>query len=349
MLGGEKVLNAELDTLEREPRRKPERLHLRPQNLQRVVETAFEINRLPPLEPVGSDYTDVPVFRLPNLDRSWEQVTRGLYTRLDPDNPRPIAFDPRVLTEDTDIVYMHLGSPLLQRATRRLRSALWGGDRALERVTATIVPELEESFAVAVTRLVLVGRAGLRLHEEVFLAGTRLSRRQAVGEQRAEDLLESALDRTDLSGVPPDIAARIAAAWNIDGENGLRTRVQEAIGDRADRRRKDVEADLRKRRDADRARVNEIFDRFGKTLRDALGEAEAMQNNPQLALFEDEQRQSERDLREIGSRIDALDDERNRELAAVDARYDDIRTWEFPAAVIFALAPHDVENGLTIR
>ena len=70
-------------------------------------------------------------------------------------------------------------------------------------MTATVVPGLEESYAVAVTRLVLVGRAGLRLHEEVFLAGTRLARRQAVGEQRAEDLLESALDRTDLAGVPP--------------------------------------------------------------------------------------------------------------------------------------------------
>ena len=123
--------------------------------------------------------------------------------------PRPIAFDPQVLSEDPDVVYMHLGSPLLQRATRRLRSALWGGDRALERVTATVVPGLEESYAVAVTRLVLVGRAGLRLHEEVFLAGTRLARRQAVGEQRAEELLESALDRTDLTAVPPQIAAQI--------------------------------------------------------------------------------------------------------------------------------------------
>ena len=216
-------------------------------------------------------------------------------------------------------------------------------------MTATVVPGLEESYAVAVTRLVLVGRAGLRLHEEVFLAGTRLARRQAVGEQRAEDLLESALDRTDLAGVPPQIAAQIAAAWNAEGEDGLRARVQQAIDDRAVRRRKDVEAHLIERRETDRARVDEIFDRFEQTLREALSEAETIDGDPQLGLFEDERRQSERDLREIRRRIDALGDERDRELAAVDTRYDDIRTWEFPAAVIFALAPRDLENGLAIR
>ena len=118
---------------------------------------AFELNNLPSLELVGSEDTDVPVFRLPNLDNSWEQVTRGLYTRLDEKNARPIAFDPQVLSKDPTVVYIRLGYPLLQRATRRLRSALWGGDRALERVTATVVPGLDESYAVAVTRLVLVG------------------------------------------------------------------------------------------------------------------------------------------------------------------------------------------------
>ncbi|MFJ6096605.1 DISARM system SNF2-like helicase DrmD [Williamsia muralis] len=353
MMRGEKVLNAELARLEEDLRCSRERLHLRPENLQRVVETAFELNQLPPLELVGSQDADVPVFRLPNLDTSWEQVTRGLYTRLDPEHPRPIAFDPAVLKPreeggDPDVVYMHLGSPLLQRTTRRLRAALWGGDRSLQRVTATVVPGLEESYAVAVTRLVLIGRAGLRLHEEVFLAGTRLARRQAVGEQRAEALLESTLDRNDLGGVPAGVAEQLAGAWNALDENGLRARIEQAITARAKRRQRDVEGQLSARRDADRARVEEIFDRFGTTLCDALVAAEAMDSDPQLTLFDDERRQSDRDLREIKRRIDVLVDERERELAAVDTRYDDIRTWEFPAAVIFAIAPKDID-GLALR
>lgn len=309
VIQGEGALNAELTRLEQDLATSRDKLHLRPANLQRVVETAFELNKLPPMRLVGSDRTDAPVFQLPSLGAAWEPVTRGLYTRLDPTNPRAIAFDPQVLVDDPDVVYMHLGSPLLQRTTRRLRSALWGGDSALERVSAMIVPDLDESYAVAVTRLVLVGRAGLRLHEEVFLAGTRLARRQAVGEHRAEHLLEQALDDPDLRSVPSDIAGQLATAWNDPAPEGIAARVREAINARTERRRKDVEGQLVARKEADQRRVLEIFDRFGATLRDALTRAEEIAGDPQLSLFDDEQRQSERDLREIRRRIDSLADE----------------------------------------
>lgn len=349
VMQGERTLNADLTRLEQDLATSRDKLHLRAANLQRVVETAFELNKLPPMEEVGSDRTDVRVFRLPSLSSAWEPITRGLYSRLDPTTPKPIAFDPKVLEDDTDVVFMHLGSPLLHRATRRLRAALWGGETSLERVSAMVVPDLDESFAVAVTRLVLVGRAGLRLHEEVFLAGTRLARRQAVGEHRAEELLEQALDRADLEPAPFDVARQLATAWNDPAPDGIEARVRDAIRARTDRRRKDVEGQLAAREDADRARVVEIFDRFGVTLRDALALAEAIDNDPQLSLFDDEHRQSEHDLREIRRRIESLADERQREIDAVESRYDDIRAWEFPAALIFAIAPQDVQNGVVIR
>jgi superfamily II DNA or RNA helicase len=342
MLAGGRDAGAELTKLAQDIAESRETLHLRPANLQRVVDVAFELDRLPPIEEVGSDRTDVPVFRLPALGSSWEQVTRGLTTALDRDNLRPIAFDPQVLADDPDVVYMHLGSPLLQRATRRLRSALWGGERSLERVTAVLVPGLEESFAAAVTRLVIVGQAGLRLHEEVFLAGTRLSRRQAVGEQRAEDLLEKALDLETLEPVPSQITDQLAEAWNDVKADGLRARVAQAIAERVERRQRAVESQLEARRAADRERVIAIFDRFGATLASALAEAQAIES--ELALFDDERRQSERDLRQIRARVDALADERQEELMAVDARYMNLEARTFHAAVLFALSPKDVER-----
>lgn len=343
MLAGGRDVGAELTQLAQDIAESRDTHHLRPANLQRVVDVAFELDRLPPIEEVGSDRTDVPVFRLPALGSSWEQVTRGLTTALDRENLRSIAFDPAVLAEDTDVVYMHLGSPLLQRSTRRLRSALWGGERSLERVTAVVVPGIEESFAAAVTRLVLIGRAGLRLHEEVFLAGTRLGRRQAVGEQRAEELLEKALDAENLKPVPKRIAEQLARAWDDDKDDGLRARVGKAVAERVERRQHAVTAQLEDRRTADRERVIATFDRFGATLKSALAEAEATES--ELALFDDERRQSERDLRQIRARMDALADEQDEELAAVDARYTDVQARTFHAAVLFALSPKDIERG----
>ena len=298
---------------------------------------------------VGSEHTDVPVFRLPSLQLLGAGDPRAVHP-TGPDHPRPIAFDPQVLAEDPDVVYMHLGSPLLQRTTRRLRSALWGGERSLERVSAMVVPGLDESFAVAVTRLVLVGRAGLRLHEEVFLAGTRLARRQAVGEQRAEELLEQALDSTDLRPVPAAIAEQLAEAWNDRSADGVASAGERRHRERAERRRRTSRAQLssaagrRTARGSSRSSTGS-----GSPFAMRSREAEAIEDDPQLGLFEDERRQSERDLREIRRRIDALDDERQRELEAVESRYDDVRAWEFPAAVVFAIAPQDVENGVVIR
>ncbi|WIX85857.1 DISARM system SNF2-like helicase DrmD [Amycolatopsis sp. DG1A-15b] len=355
MLAGGRGMGAELTKLADELIISRDTLHLRPANLQRVVETAFELDRIPPLEEVGSARTDVPVFRLPSLDQSWDQVTRGLSTRLAPDNLRPIAFDQRVLAPaddggDPDVVYQHLGSPLLQRATKRLRAALWGTERSLERVTAVVVPDLEESFAAAVTRMVLIGEAGLRLHEEVFLAGTRLAKRQAVGERKAEALLEQALDADTLQQPPESVVRQLADAWNSDDIDGIRARVVRAVEDRVARRRRDVEQQLAERHEAERGRVQAIFDRFGHTLTEALRQAKQLADDDQLTLFDDERRQSERDLRQIRERIEALGDERERELAAVDARYADIRPRTFHAAVVFALSPEDADAGeVTIR
>lgn len=350
MLAGGRGMGAELTKLAENLADSRDTLHLRPSNLQRVVETAFALDRIPPMEEVGSDRTDVPVFRLPNLDQSWNQVTHGLSTRLDPDHLRPITFDPEVLAEDPDVVYQHLGSPLLQRSTKRLRAALWGSERSLERVTAVVVPDLEESFAAAVTRLVLVGEAGLRLHEEVFLAGTRLAKRQAVGEQKAEALLEQALDADELKQPGKSVIKQLAAAWASDETDGLRTRVARAVANRALRRERDIEHQLRQRHNADRERVKVIFDRFGHTLTEALQQAKRLADSDQLSLFDDERRQSERDLRQIRERIEALVDERELELAAVDARYANIQARTFHAAVVFALSPEDAGSGeVTIR
>jgi len=33
----------------------------------------------------------------------------------------------------------------------------------------------------------------------------------------------------------------------------------------------------------------------------------------------------------------------------VQNRYEDVRAWEFPVAVIFAITPQDVQNGMVIR
>ncbi|MDI3279566.1 ATP-dependent helicase, partial [Arthrobacter sp. AL08] len=130
--------------------------------------------------------TDAEVYDVPSLSAGWSAALKGLPTRLKPEFLRPITFDPKASDGRNELVYVHLGHPIVQKSQRLLHRSLWSVDSPLSRVTAVVVDDLPESFVAAVTRMVLVGRGGIRLHEEVFLAGVRLHGRRAMAEEKAE-------------------------------------------------------------------------------------------------------------------------------------------------------------------
>jgi hypothetical protein len=215
-------------------------------------------------------------------------------------------------------------------------------------ISAVVVDGLDQSFAAGVARLVLVGEGGMRLHEEVFLAGTRLSRRQELGIDRAEELLASTLDGARLSAPGEGTLKMLTSRWNTDGEDedGVRARVGAAIQSRAETRRQAVESELASRRNADLATVDAIFERFASTLRGTLDAAEdqRLAGEQMLFAFDDELKQRERDLERVRTRLATLGDERRAERESVERRYRDVKAHVFVAALVFALTPDDVKR-----
>jgi hypothetical protein len=211
-LAGGLELNRRLTQLSRTYDDRKVAMHLTSANARRVVDTALEITGQPPLVEIGDADTDAAVFRVPALAPSWQVALEGLDTRLKPGEPRPISFD-----DDTrgraDVVHVHLGHGLMRRSGRVLRSSLFSADSPVRRVTAVVVDGLPESCVAAVSRLVLVGRGGLRLHEEVFLTGVRL-RGQALAEEKVEQVLEVALDASDLQLAGEVVRKRLTEVWN---------------------------------------------------------------------------------------------------------------------------------------
>ena len=191
----------------------------------------------------------------------------------------------------------------------------------------------------------LVGESGARLHEEVFLAGTRLSRRQELGVERSEELLSSALDGERLSAAPARTLEALASRWNADASDrdGIRSRVNTAIARRTVRQQSEVEENLAQRRTADLARVDEIFNRFRATLSSTLAAADEQRRASEGTLFQmpEEREQRERDLARVRTRLATLDEEQRAERAAVEHRYQNVRAHTFVAALVFALTPQD--------
>jgi superfamily II DNA or RNA helicase len=345
-LAGGVELNARLTQLEQGFDASRADLHLEPQNLRRVVDTALRINHQLPLIPIGDQDTDAEVFELPTLTSGWHDTLKGLDTRLNPGVLRPITFDPATAEGRNDLVYVHLGHPIVQKAQRLLRRSLWSVDSPLNRATAVVIDDLPESFVAAVTRMVLVGRGGVRLHEEVFLVGVRLRGRRAMAEEKAEEALDRALDGDRLALAGPRVLKELCDIWNTP-DAPLRVRLEESMQARATRRHKLVLEQLEKRQAADTQRANDIFSAFRANLHDSLDRLRSKEVEAEAMLWADEQqKQWHRDIESMQRRLDELDDEEAREIVAITDRYAEVKPHTTAAAVVFALTRDDADGGL---
>jgi hypothetical protein len=218
-------------------------------------------------------------------------------------------------------------------------------DSTLRRITAVVVDDLDESFAAAVTRMVLVGRGGVRLHEEVFLAGVRLRGRRAMAEERAEEALDKALDRENLILADQRVRDQLCDMWNVK-DAPLRLRLEESMQARAGRRHDLVTEQLARRQATDVHRAKEIFAAFRTNLGDSLARlrAEEAEAAEQLFANPDQQRQWRRDIAAMSRRLDEIDDEEAREIAAINDRYADVKPHTTAAAVVFALTRADADG-----
>ena len=338
-LKGGLELNAQLTALERGHAQERARMHLEPDNLRRVLDTALRIDHQPPLVEAGDH-----VFALPSLSTSWQPSLTGLDTRLAPGVWRRITLAEQT-GEHADLVHVHLGHPLMKKAQRLLRRSLWSADAPLNRVTAVVVPGLPESFVAAVTRMVLVGRGGLRLHEEIFLAGVRLHGRRVMGEERAEERLDQALDAADLTLANAQVRAGLARTWNEEG-SPLRARLLDSMTARAQVRHQRVAEQLARRQTSDIARAKEIYAGFARNLTESLEQLSSDQMQAELMLFPDEQQhQRRRDIAAMRERLESLAEEQDREVAAITQRYQDVKPHTSAAAVVFALTEADATQG----
>lgn len=349
-MAGSLELNKQLTALAGDYEQRKEDLHLTPQALRRVLDEALAYSGQPRLRESGSELTDAEVFTVPRLDPAWEPALAGLATRQHPEELRPVTFedlegedgDPDALAAREEIVPIHLGHLLMRKAAGILRHGLVSADAGLSRVTAVVVPGLPESCAVSVSRLVLVGRGGLRLHEEVFMTGLRL-RGANLAEARLDGLLSSALDPAQLELAGPAVRRHLGEVWASDGGR-LRARLETETSRRADRQQTQVEERLVERRQVDVARAHEIFSAFRRNLSETLAslEREAAEADQQLALWgNEERRQRERDIAQMRERLSDLGDEEEREIAAIEERYEDVRHYVSGVALVFAVSEED--------
>ncbi|MFE1784529.1 DISARM system SNF2-like helicase DrmD [Streptomyces sp. NPDC059506] len=318
-------------------------LGLTPENVRRVVDTALALDHQQPLAPHHHEDFDGGLYTVPPLTGTWERATRGLAHKLRPAEQRPVTFDPQVAAAGRDdVVLAHLKHPLVALSTRLLTAAVWNADSVgLHRVAAVVTdhPAVETTLVGAYARYVLVGTDGTRLHEEILHAGGwfgdtgRFRRWESVRTQGA--VLADALTRG--TEAADHLRRELADAWPK-----LARPLYDSLAARARERRAGLEKALLDRRAEEERRVHATLDRFEATLRaklkeegDGLGEQISLFGERELSSAEQRQYREDRDRWQ--HRLEGLPAERDRELAAVAARYRDPRSHLFPVAVVLVV------------
>jgi len=339
LVKAERDLRDQAARLRQQLSRSTESLHVSGPNVARVVQTALAMAGQPPLAQRADGLFDPP-----NLTRGWERTLEGIEDPLNPVLRRPLTFDAE--RRGPDVVHAHLGWRLVDQAQRLLRSAVWddrSGFAKVGGVSAELPEDVRpgELLVTVLTRFLLVGADGSRLHEEVVLAArtvppTGRSRRLELEERRFEALrrtVEAALDPGACHPASPAACQRLAEIWPE-----LRDLLSADVSARAEQRRTSLERDLGRRLEEDLARVDAITEHMRATLSDALKAPAPVQLRLDQ-LDQPERHQLEADRAAWKARLDDLDRQREQERFAIERRYLGARSLSFPMAVLLVARP----------
>jgi superfamily II DNA or RNA helicase len=329
----ERDLERELKRLEESYDQTRAEQRLTPDHIQAVVETALELARQPALVPAGDGS-----YRLPTLTGAWSRAADGLAHPFRGEI-RPLTFDPETAKGRDDVVYCHLGHPLVQMSLALLRAEIWqpAEARSLERVTARVVddPRLRDPVAVAYARLVVTGADGHRLHEELLQAGGVI-REGKLDRLRVNALKEALAYPSDDRPVSEATADRLLELYAK-----LAPALTSAVEARARERTESLTRIVGERRDEEAAKITAVLEELRAQILAELAEPDG----EQLALFDaDEREQLERNRDFLRARAEEIPAEIEREVALLHRRFADPEPRVFPVAVEF-LVPRSVERA----
>lgn len=165
-----------------------------------------------------------------------------------------------------------------------------------------------------------------------------------MAEAKVEELLDGVLDAGDLALASRPVRDRLAEQWAEPGSR-LRERLEERVAQRAEARQEAVTESLRERESADIARAESIYAAFSNNLARSIAILRSEDEKSRAMLLPDDQaRQRQRDLDALRARADELGAEEDREVAAIRARYAEVRPYVTTSALVFALTPADAED-----
>ncbi|MCC6899945.1 MAG: DEAD/DEAH box helicase family protein [Polyangiaceae bacterium] len=319
-------------------------LRVSPEHLKAVVDVGLELAGHPPLRrvevPAKGDSPAMAAYELPALGGTWAACADGIAHPFTGEI-RPIVFDHDLAADRDDVVLAHMGHRLVQMCVRLLRAEVWApeGSRKLSRVSASVVSDdlLEHPAVVVHARLVVLGKDGARLHEEILTAGgdiksARFARLNVGETKKVLDAIEGSQ-----RAAPIAVQRQFGKLWEEHSSALLA-----AIEARQKQRSEGLAKVLAERAEREVRDLTHVLTELRKTILSKLDEAEPQQ----LELFSNAEReQVERNADALRARADAVPAEIERESQAIRDRYSEPQARLFPVAVTYAVPARLAQGG----
>lgn len=334
-----------------------ERLDSSPETIAHLVQTALDLAGQQGLVPA----TKPGLYALPGggggvgLPPEWTDSIPELLDRMD-GTRRLVTFEPEKAGPAPAPILLHLNHPFVAHAAALLRAQVWTQtttDR-LNRVTARTydparVPDGIEGrgdlVVVAHARVLVTGGTHTAgddakvLHEDVVARSARFSAKTGKWAQlrtdKATDALYSA--RTQSTPSDPDVVLDNWAGVADDLSANLTARAEDVANRLA--------GALKRNQERETKALREDAERIQKGIRKRIDEIKAQLDRIGEQLWEDQEKvQLERNFELLQRRVDTIRDDIDAEIAAVEARYDDLDTFVMPIALTF-LHPEDSSRG----
>ena len=340
----ERNLARDLENAQEQLTRTRTDLNLSPETIERVVRTALRLAHNKDLvEATSPRGVTARCFRVPELAGAWAHARNdGLHAPVS-GKERPVTFD-QDYAENRDVVLLHLGHRLVDLCLRLLRAELWSqGEHGahLNRVTARIVPGemLRTPVVLAHGRVVLTGNGGVRLHEQIALAGGAIVGGKLEVEKDT-GVLEQWLAAASEDAPPTALLERLASLWPA-----LESSLGKALRTESERIARKQEKVLVKRCEQDVAAVLAVLTELEGGIRDAL-RSDPLWQQDTLFTVEAEREQLKKDHAELESRLAAIPAQKISEAEALRHRYADPVARSFPVAVTFLVPASLTKAGL---
>ena len=305
--------------------------HLTPHRICKAVTAGLALAGKPPLKPFELEGApNGTVFEIPALTGSWARCMEGVrhpHTR----EQRPITFDHDVAKDRDDVVLVHLNHRLVQMCLRLMRAEVWAQNdfKKLHRVDVRTLQDsvLDGPALAVVSRLVITGGTHHRLHEELTVSGGYFRDGSFARESRVTQVnrwLDEALPYRAEEG----LFSVLAGEFDKHQDTILR-----AVEARSSDRLRNLQNTLQNRKRQEIDNITSVLDELACAIEEELRTGPKPE---QLDLFNDAERtQLRRDVEALKARLARVPGEKEQEVQAIQARYQDFANHTFPVAVVF--------------